>query len=234
MENTYSIMDIYLKTNNVIILLSGLDMSPLNQVTKELCEAFNGIVLDYTHLDLDSDLKVINDRVIDLTKNSGNVLFIKGKSFDKQHIKFRVDLHLNISINNKMINDDILSSKYKTKLTSNYINKYYNYKEETDINDYIDNIFLHIIDDIEKKLYKDKYSKLNHKVYVEGQEQETEIESEYVAQPSKLMSNPEALSLEQKNDIAIKEMEEEFDESSPDTSDSDEEFMADSVLFESH
>lgn len=229
MENTYSIMDIYLRSNNVIILLSGLEMSPLKQVTKELCEAFNGIVLDYTHLDLDSDLKVVNDRVIDLTKKKGNVLFIKGKSFDKQNIKFRVDLHLNISVNNKIINDDILSSKYKTKLASNYINKYYNYKEETNINDYIDNIFLHIIDDIEKKLYKDKYSTLNHKVYVEGL---PEIEN--VAQPSKLMSNPDALSLEQKNDKAIKEMEEEFDESSPDTSDSDEEFMADSVLFESH
>ena len=59
-------------------------------------------------------------------------------------------------------------------------------------------------------------------------------EIENVAQPSKLMSNPNALSLEQKNDKAIKEMEEEFDESSPDTSDSDEEFLADSVLFESH
>lgn len=233
MENTYSVLDIYRRNNNYIILLSGLEMSPINQVTKELCEAFDAIVLDYTHLELDSDLQALNDRVKSLTKDVGNVLFIKGKSFDKDKIKFRVDLHFNISIPNKMINNDILSSKYKEKMTTNYVNKYYNYKEETVISEYIDNMFLHIVDDLEKKLYKDKYSKLNHKVYNESDN--SEYIDEPVSQPSRLISNPNALSTEQKNDVALQAIAKEFEEddtSSAMSDDSVDDFVSEDVLFE--
>ena len=92
--------------------------------------------------------------------------------------------------------------------------------------------------DLEKKVYKDDYSKLNHKVYVEKEPNSEDLgepRDDNVAQPSKLMSNPDALTREQKNNRALAEMTTEFDEedtSSALSDDSVDDFVSDDVLFE--
>jgi hypothetical protein len=224
MEKEYSILDAYLLNNNYIVLFSGLDSSPINTVVKELCQSFNGTLLDYMHLDFDSDLKVINDRVQDLIKQKKQLLFIKAKSFNKQNIKIPIDIHINLSIGEKQINDIELSNKYKAIIKENYIHKYFNFKQDTNIDDYINNIFSYIIDDIEKKLYKDKYSKLSHKFY------EKDTKDEY---NSTLMYNPKSLDKDDWNNKALKEAEEELDSDLNLDDDSDEDvndMLYDSVL----
>lgn len=238
MENTYNILDIHLMSNNYVVLFSGLDISPIKPVTKELCEIFNATILDYTHLDFDSDLQVVNDRVRQIIGKPGTVLFIKGKSFDRQKVKFHTDLHINLSVNNALINDDELATKYKKIIATNYINKYFNFKQDTVITEYIDNIFMYIIDDIEKKVYKDKYDKLNHKVYDANVATDvvTDVATASEDKPitSRLISNPDAKSPEELNEHALQVVKDDFDDetSTPSSSDSIDDYMHDEVLFE--
>jgi len=217
MQKEYSILDAHLLSNNYIVLLSGLDCSPISTVTKELCIAFNGTVLDYMHLPFNSDLKVVNDRVHDLLKQKKQILFIKAKSFDKKYIKIPVDIHINISISDKQINDLSISTQYKEVIKENYIHKYFNFKHDANIDEYIDNIFTYIIDDIEKKLYKDKYQTLSHKFYVEGQGSIDKPESAY---NSTLMYDKNSLTADDWNNKAItmadNELKEDLDDSATD------------------
>lgn len=204
----YNILDHHLKNNNYILLLSGLESSPIHTVAKELCIAFNGIVLDFMHL---TDMAPLNDRINDI-KNQ--FIVVKSKSFPKDEIKFRVDLHYNVSIKTQ-------DKEYLDSLKTNYINKYFNFKADTDIDITIDTMFNLIIDDLEKKVYKKDYDTLNHKVFT-GEK------------ASRLVSDPKSKSIKEQREEEYKAMESELEEeyTDDDSSDSDEDMLSDSVMMQ--
>lgn len=223
MDNTseYTVLEHYLKNNNYIILLSGLPESPISTVSKELCIALNGIVLDFMHLT--DDLQPLNERIETLTNNKGKLIIVKSQSYNKSLIKFFADIHINISIK---IDDVEKSKSYKEKLETNYINKYFNFKQETNIDKYIDDIFEFIIDNIEKKVYKKDYEILSHKFY--GNK----------ADVSRLVSDPTKKSIKELRDEASIEAEKDIDEyidndiDDDDEEDSDEDMLQDSILLD--
>lgn len=217
MDNTseYTVLQHYLNNNNYIILLSGLHESPINTVAKELCLALNGVVLDFMHLEA-SDLQPLNERIATLVANKGQLIIVKGQSYNKDLIKFYADTHINISIR---IEDVEKSKQYKDRLSTNYVNKYFNFK--TDIDGYIDNIFDYIIDNIEKKVYKKDYERLCHKNFT-GETQ------------ARLISDPTTKNIkEQKVDAlqdAVKDIEEDMDyDIDDDVEDSDENMLQESI-----
>lgn len=156
-----NIIDVLLKTNNYIIVISGLEASPINQVTEELALVFQEyvVVLDYMHLPLNDTSNIISDRLKDLTKDKKRIIMIKCKTF-RQQIKLpprSLSVHINISINDKTINNPELSTEYKEALKTNRINKYFNYKQDTILDEYVTQLFYYIIDMAEKHVYGDKY-----------------------------------------------------------------------------
>lgn len=219
MNNTseYNVLQYYLKNNNYLLLLSGLPESPINTVAKELCIALNGVVLDFMHLET-TNMKPINERVAKLVLNKGQVIIIKSQSYNKELMDFFADVHINISI--KL--DDIKKYKqYKNELLTNYVNKYFNFKSDTNIDKYIDDIFDFIIKNIEKKVYKNDYDKLSHKNFTNEKQ-------------SKLVSDPTTKDIkEQKIDAlqdAITEINDEIDNDiDDDVEDSDDIMLYDSV-----
>jgi len=228
-QNNYNVLDILLsEKNKYIILFSGLDMSPINHVVKELCNAFNATILDFNHLEFDDSLDPINNRVKDLLKKDKQILFIKGKSFITTKLKIPVDQHINISINERTVNNTELFSKYKAILGDNRINKYFNFKHDQNVDEYIDKIFLHIIDDIEKKVYKDKYETLSYKFYVEGSNESNDSPKEG---PSKLTFDAKSITQEEKNIKLLEEVDDELNENLDDTdeTDSDDSLIEDNI-----
>lgn len=220
MDNTseYTVLQHHLEKNNYIILLSGLSESPISAVAKELCLALNGVVLDFMHLS--DDLQPLNERIGTLTANKGQVIIVKSQSYDKSLIKFYADIHINIGIK---IDDIDKSKSYKEKLSTNYVNKYFNYKSETNLEEYIDNIFDFIIDGIEKKVYKNDYETLSHKFYT-GEK----------SQVSRLVSDPKSKSIKEYREEAIDIAEKDIDEYiendiDDDDEESDEDMLNDSI-----
>lgn len=227
-EKEYSILDAYLLENSYIVLFSGLATSPIDNVVKELNLSFDGIVLDYMHLDMESDLTVINERVTKLIKEKKQVFFIKGKSFNSKKIKIPINLH--IHINEQQVGDVELSSKYRQLLKeTNYIHKKFNFNTDTDINKNIDDIFNYIVDDIEKKLYKDNYERLSHKYYTETNTERPE--SHY---NSTLMYDKGSMDKKQWEEKALKQVNDEYNEDlenedDTDKDDTDEDMLHDSI-----
>ena len=200
MESEQNVLDALLLSKNYIILFSGLKMSPIDKVVDEMTKSFNACLLDFMHLPLDSDLSPMNTRVKELMKQGNKMYIIKGQAFDKSWTKIPVDLHINLSINDKTINDVKLSTSYKSALTRSYINKYFNFKPDTNMEQYLDNIFWYIVDDIEKKVYKKDYDRLNHKNDLNDQEKTV------------IVSDPNSKSREELNNEALAKVEEEIDD----------------------
>ena len=162
----YSVLDVLLmKKKKYIVLFSGLEFSPVEQITNDLAKDFNAIVLNFIHLDLDDSLDLINKRVNDLLdkkESNPRSIFIISKSFPSTRLKIPADLHLNISLHQIAIQklDPLkradLPQKYMDSLKTNRINKYINLKKEYVVDEVENEIFNIIIDDIEKKVYGDQ------------------------------------------------------------------------------
>jgi hypothetical protein len=217
-SNNYNILDIQLlNKKKYIILFSGLEFSPIEKIVNDLAKDFNAIVLNYLHLGIDENINLepLNTRVNDLiskNKNSPQPFFIIAKSFPSNKLKIPVDLHINISLNKfAIINLDPakrpdLPDLYIKSLQSNHINKYINLKKDYNLEDIINDIFNLIIDDIEKKVYGDKYNKLSHKFYTDDSNTDSSIKSKLVFDPNSITQN-------EKKEIATKNAELEIQNS---------------------
>lgn len=158
-----NIVDVLLTSHNYIIMLSGLDKSPISTVSEKLVETFNkensyAIELDFMHLPIGDTNSKIENRLDEVRKTNKRIIVVKSQTSPKLETDDYV-IYINISINDTMINNTSLSSKYKMVLARNKPNRYFNYKKETDIEEYVDNIFEYIVDDIERKVYGDQYRK---------------------------------------------------------------------------
>jgi hypothetical protein len=214
-SNNYNILDIQLlNKKKYIVLFSGLEFSPIEKIVNDLGKDFNAIVLNYLHLGIDEniDLEPLNTRVNDLitkNKNSPQPFFIISKSFPSNKLKIPVDLHINISLNKfAIINLDPgkradLPDLYVKSLQSNHINKYINFKKDYILDEIINDIFNLIIDDIEKKVYGEKYDKLSHKFYNNN----SNSSNKELSNSSKLVFDPKSITQSEKKEIATKNAE---------------------------
>lgn len=211
MSKEYSVLDIILiQKKKYIVLLSGLPFSPIEKIASELEKDFNATTLNFLHLDFNDDLSVINNRVSTLLqKSEPQPIFILAKSFPSSILKLPVDLHLNISLNKTLTMEldpsktENLYEQYQEIIKTNRVNRYINIKKDYDLNEIILNIFNFIIDDIEKKVYGDKYDNLSSKAKTNTDSNEP---YKIVQKPnsSKLVSDPNALSYQDKKDNALK------------------------------
>jgi len=211
MNKEYNVLEmLLLKKKKYIVLFSGLKCSPVEKIINDLTKIYNAIDLNFLHLNLNDDISVINNRVNNLLKeDKQQPYFIVGKTFPKDNLTIPVDLHINISLNYKLLkeldNTQNLYEDYKKEMEKNRVNKYINLNKEYDYNKILSNIFEIIIDDIEKKVYGDKYDKLNHHVYNPNNIDTTESN-----ESSKLVFDPNALSPLEKNERAIELIEQEL------------------------
>jgi hypothetical protein len=167
-QNT-NIVDDLLVSKSYIILLSGLEQSPILKVSEDLMTAFStyAIDLDFMHLPFTDKSDKIQTRISDLlTKNQ--IIIVRAQnyngnmSFKNSHI-----VRINLSINSTILNDVELLSRYKASLLDSGINKYFNFKTGVTDQDYNNSIYWYIIDDIERRVYGSQYKRLSHKYYEE-------------------------------------------------------------------
>lgn len=174
--HNYNIYDAYLyKYKKLILIIThtpGLDISDLitdisqsfnmrtiklegpNMIKKDNLDQYN---YKKVNNDVANILKENNDKLNSSFKGYyGQGILLYGLSFPKSKIEFKADLHIHLSITQKLfikLNSDVeesLYDKFKDILIENIINKYYNLK--TDMTDEInDTLFYKIIDFIEKK-----------------------------------------------------------------------------------
>jgi hypothetical protein len=229
MNSNTNVLDFLLSTKKkYIILFSGLNFSPIENIVTEIAKDFNAIILNYLHLNLDDNLDVLNIRVNDLLqkqKNPIQPIFIMSKSFQTDKLKIFPDYHINISLSKTDIltldpaKRTELPELYTKSLQTNRINKYINIKKDYNLNEILDNIFNLIIDDIEKKVYGDKYNILSYKFYKENSNKNIDIDSNS-NEPSKLVFNPKSLSPTEQQKIITENAEKEIQDAIDDTEDS--------------
>jgi len=242
----YNVLDVLLmKKKKYIVLFSGLDFSPVEQITNDLAKDFGAIVLNFIHLSLTDSLDNVNTRVNDLLSKSSSdpkPFFIIGKTFPSDKLKISVDLHLNLSLHPIAIQklDPLkrpeLPQIYTDSIKTNRISRYINLKKEYDISEIENEIFTLIIDDIEKKVYGDQYEKLssNNKSDSDQTESKPSVQSQ-----SKLSFNPNVPTIQEKKALATTQAEEEIRDSidsaedsiSAEKDSSDEDFLSDEVRF---
>lgn len=213
-DNTseHNVLDVLLmRKKKYIVLFSGLDFSPVEQIANDLAKDFNSIVLNFIHLGLDDSLDPINSRVSDLLNKSPKPLFVIGKTFPSSKLKIPVDLHIHISLHQIAIlkldplKRQDLPTKYLESIKTNRVNKYINLQKEYSVPLVEDEIFTLIIDDIEKKVYGDQYETLGSKSSSPKPTNST--------QPSQLAFNPNVPTIKELKEQATKKAEEEVQDS---------------------
>jgi hypothetical protein len=242
----YNVLDVLLmKKKKYIVLFSGLDFSPVEQITNDLAKDFGAIVLNFIHLSLTDSLDNVNTRVNDLLSKSSSdpkPFFIIGKTFPSDKLKISVDLHLNLSLHPIAIQklDPLkrpeLPQIYTDSIKTNRISRYINLKKEYDISEIENEIFTLIIDDIEKKVYGDQYEKLSSNNKFGSEQSQTQSKSSVQSQ-SKLSFNPNVPTIQEKKALATTQAEEEIRDSidsaedsiSAEKDSSDEDFLSDEV-----
>lgn len=231
--HNYNIYDAYLyKYKKLILIIThtpGLDISDLitdisqsfnmrtiklegpNMIKKDNLDQYN---YKKVNNDVANILKENNDKLNSSFKGYyGQGILLYGLSFPKSKIEFKADLHIHLSITQKLfikLNSDVeesLYDKFKDILIENIINKYYNLK--TDMTDEInDTLFYKIIDFIEKKVYGKNYEEYStkNKMLKENDQSEQSDQTE----ESKTFSQMNDF----KYDTIVNEITDEFEEDS--------------------
>ncbi len=218
-DNTseHNVLDVLLmKKKKYIVLFSGLDFSPVEQIANDLSKDFNSTVLNFIHLGLEDSLDPINSRVNDLLNKTNKPLFIIGKTFPSSKLKIPVDLHFHISLHQIAIlkldplKRQDLPAKYVESIKTNRVNKYINLQKEYSLDKIEDEIFSIIIEDIEKKVYGDQYESLSSKSSNKSQNTPNQTKP---TQSSQLTFNPNVPSIKELKEEVTKKAEEEIQES---------------------
>lgn len=201
--HNYNIYDAYLyKYKKFILIITHTPGLDINDLIKDISQSFNMRTIklegqkmikkdnldQFNYKKVNSDvaniLKENNDKLNSIFKDYyGQGILLYGLSFPKSKIEFRADLHLHLSVTQKMfikLNSDVDGSLYdsfKDILSQNIINKYYNLK--TDITDEInDTIFYKIIDFIEQKVYGKNYEQYSTKNKMSKEDSQIELSQE--------------------------------------------------------
>ena len=231
-SNNQNVLDILLlNKKKYIVLFSGLEFSPVEKIVTDLSKDFNAIVLNYLHLNLDDSLDPLNTRVNDLLNKNEKMtqpIFIIAKSFPSDKLKIYPDIHINISLHKfAILNLDPakradLPDLYAKSIQTNRVNRYINLKKEYELNDIINEVFNLIIDDIEKKVYGDKYESLSHKFFSQSKQNNTSQQN-YTSEQnnkSKLVFDPKSITPAEKQQIALEKAEIDIQDSIDDSEDS--------------
>jgi len=234
MNKEYNVLEmLLLKNKKYIVLFSGLNCSPVERIVNDLKSIFNAIDFNFLHLKLDDDISLINERISDLLKKDINKpFFIISKTFPTDKLKIPVNLHINISLNYQLLSEldktPNLFNNYKDELDKNKINKFIKINKGYNYDEKLSEIFEFIIDNIEKKVYGDKYDKLNHRVYDPNNIQISESK-----ESSKLVFDPNALSYEEKREqskvLIEKEIQDQIDEDLVEIDEEDSDFLVDEI-----
>lgn len=229
----YNIYDAYLyKYKKFILIIThtpGLDITDL---ITDISQNFNMRTIklegpkmikkdnldQYNYKQVNNDvaniLKENNDKLKSSFKGYyGQGILLYGLSFPKSKIEFRADLHLHLSITQKLffkLNSNVEGSLYdsfKDILSQNIINKYYNLKTvmTDEINDII---FYKIIDFIEQKIYGKDYEKYSTKNKM--LKENTQTEESNKTEESKTSSQID----DSKYDTIVNEITDELEEDS--------------------
>lgn len=203
----YTIYDAYLYNyKQFIIIVSYTPCINISNLINDLVTTFNfkqiNAIYDINNID-EYNYDDLNNKVEKyLEENRFNIdnsfkgyygvgILIYGHSFPSNKLKFKVDLYIHISAslnmflkyNDKHTKD--LYNKYSLLLQTNKINKYYNIKNEIDM-DFNDKIFNKIIDFISSRVYKksknlsnDKHEtkSIDKKSFIQSTESESMSES---------------------------------------------------------
>jgi len=220
-DNTseYNVLDVLLmRKKKYVILFSGLDFSPVEQIVNDLSKDFNSTVLNFIHLGLEDSLDPVNTRVNDLLNKSGTsstkALFIIGKTFPLLKLKIPIDLHIHISLHQIAIlkldplKRQDLPTKYLESIKTNRVNKYINLQKEYSIEKIEDEIFSIIINDIEKKVYGEEYESRGSKT-PDSQAKPTQVKTS----SSQLTFDPNVPSIKELKEEATKKAEEDIKDS---------------------
>ena len=228
-SNNQNILDILLfNKKKYIVLFSGLEFSPVEKIVTDLSKDFNAIVLNYLHLNLDDSLDPLNTRVNDLLHKNEKMtqsIFIIAKTFPSDKLKIYSDIHFNISLHKfAILNLDPakradLPDLYAKSIQTNRVSRYINLKKDYELNDVVNEIFYLIIDDIEKKVYGDKYNTLSHKFFNSDNNNSSNNNSEQ-NNKSKLVFDPKSITPAEKQKIALEKAEIEIQDSIDDSEDS--------------
>lgn len=234
-SNNQNILDILLfNKKKYIVLFSGLEFSPVEKIVTDLSKDFNAIVLNYLHLNLDDSLDPLNTRVNDLLHKNEKMIqpiFIIAKTFPSDKLKIYSDIHINISLHKfAILNLDPakrpdLPDLYAKSIQTNRVSRYINLKKDYELNEVVNEIFYLIIDDIEKKVYGDKYSTLSHKFFSSDNNNSDNNNSDNnnnseQNNKSKLVFDPKSITPAEKQQIALEKAEIEIQDSIDDSEDS--------------
>lgn len=225
-SNNQNVLDILLlNKKKYIVLFSGLEFSPIEKIVTDLSKDFNAIILNYLHLNLDDSLDPLNTRVNDLLNKNEKMIqpiFIIAKSFPSDKLKIYPDIHINISLHKfAILNLDPakradLPDLYAKSIQTNRVNRYINLKKDYELNEVINEVFYLIIDDIEKKVYGDKYNTLSHKFFSQSKQNDYSEQNN----KSKLVFDPKSITPAEKQKIALEKAETEIQNSIDDSEDS--------------
>jgi hypothetical protein len=155
------------------VFINELQLKPImiNTDDNTFPENFNSINYDNLNKLVTDELQVYNNMksVNDFNKiNTGIVIF--GHSFDNSKLKFKPDIHIHLSLSQKLFNTETDNSMldylklYEENIKNNIINKYFNIKTYDDIDDILNKIFIFIINFWEKNIYKNNYDLFQTKI----------------------------------------------------------------------
>lgn len=167
-----NVVDKLLQMKSYVVCISGLEQSPIDNVVKDLLETFNSINenyaldIDFMHLPITERSRKMGNRLEEIIDQGNKIIIVKAKTFNPfMRFNNAHKVHINISINKELTNDDDLFNQYKTIIEEAKPNKYFNFKSGTDFTQFVDSVFYYLIDDIERVVYGRQYKKLSHKFY---------------------------------------------------------------------
>jgi hypothetical protein len=212
-DSNYNVLDVLLlDKKKYIILFSGLEFSPVVEIANNLAKDLNAIVFNFIHLELNDSIEPINKRInqqLEKYEMTPKPFFIIAKSFPSNQLNFTYDAHYNISLHPNVIykldplKRSELPQQYTDSIKKNQITRYINVKKDVSNVTYENEIFDLIIDDIEKKVYGNQYNKLSHKFYNSSEDNNKPI-------ISKLVSDPNSISLKEQRIIDAKKIDKEL------------------------
>jgi hypothetical protein len=160
-----------------VVLVSGIDTKMVDRLCRDINTDLAFTYFPYLDLPLQpkqADLVPMMDAVDAALKGPSAGVLVAARSFPADLLTFRVDYHVNLSVNRAHFEATKALEKYgdndfydyKKHLETNRINKYINVKSDTDLEHIANLVFYLVIDSIEKKVYKKDYEEHASKMYL--------------------------------------------------------------------
>lgn len=214
-----NVLEAYIQQKKYLtIVISCFDVSLLKEIGNNLGLDFGAKVIDLTDKlkDITSEAD-INIEDINNQDTNDSIKIIIAQIFPENFFSFRLNYHINISLNKTYIEENKIDQKL-INLSKNFsynVSKYLNFKNFDSKTDIEDNIFDIIMNFIKKRLDNGKYSekilKLEESKHAEDEIEEDKIDNEILNELSSDSVNPLEDAVAQditESDIRINELEE--------------------------